>query len=80
MARTQAENSDASVAAVRELIPMWAQLADLVPTLVMSDILIADALVAHVLHGDVTELPWPAPESGAADEEESDTEAENPAD
>ena len=76
LARTQAENSDASVAAVRQLIPMWAQLADLVPTLVMSDILIADALVAHALHGDVTELPWPAPESGADVEADADAAAD----
>lgn len=76
LARTQAENSDASVAAVRQLIPMWAQLADLVPTLVMSDILIADALVAHALHGDVTELPWPAPESGADVKADADAAAD----
>ena len=59
---------------------MWAQLADLVPTLVMSDILIADALVAHVLHGDVTELPWPAPETGADVEADADAAADAAAD
>ncbi|MDO5029602.1 MAG: hypothetical protein Q4E11_03335 [Corynebacterium sp.] len=69
LARSKAQNPDVSDAAVRELIPMWAQLADLVPTLVMSDILIADALVAHALHGDVTTLPWPEPEAEAEESE-----------
>lgn len=76
LARTSAEDSDASVAAVRSLIPMWAQLADLVPTLVMSDVLIADALVAHALHGDVTELPWPPEKSASADTAEADKEVD----
>lgn len=34
---------------VRELLPQWARLADLVPTLVMGDILIADAMAAHAV-------------------------------
>nr|WP_240394044.1 hypothetical protein [Corynebacterium lactis] len=59
LARAKSANPDVSDAVVRDLIPLWAQLADLVPTLVMSDLLIADALVTHALYGDVTVLPEP---------------------
>lgn len=65
LARATAANPDVSDQAVRELIPLWAQLADLVPTLVMSDLLIADALVTHALHGDVTAPPHREPEPAA---------------
>lgn len=54
LARAKAENPETNVSAVQKLIPLWAQLADAVPTLVMSDLLIADALVTHALHGDLT--------------------------
>ena len=35
--------------------PLWAQLADVAPLLVMSDLLVADAMVIHAVHGDLTE-------------------------
>lgn len=50
---------------VRELLFTWAALADLVPTLVMGDLLIADALVAHVLGGDLTAVPEPVEDADA---------------
>lgn len=34
--------------------PLWAQLADVAPLLVMSDLLVADAMVIHATHGDLT--------------------------
>lgn len=71
LARAKAENPEVSDAAVRDLIPLWAQLADLVPTLVMSDLLIADALVTHALHGDVTTLPEPVAEAGLVQDADS---------
>lgn len=52
---TEEQRIDDSV--VRDLLDQWASLADLVPTLVMSDLLIADALVAFALDGDLTKDP-----------------------
>ena len=52
---TDEQRIDDSV--VRDLLDQWASLADLVPTLVMSDLLIADALVAFALDGDLTKDP-----------------------
>ena len=54
LARQKAANPDVDDSVVRNLIPLWSQLADLVPTLVMGDLLIADALVTHAVHGDLT--------------------------
>src|SRR5699024_1633587 len=54
LARQKAVNPDVDDSVVRNLIPLWSQLADLVPTLVMGDLLIADALVTHAVHGDLT--------------------------
>ncbi|MFD5867648.1 hypothetical protein ACFWGD_03400 [Corynebacterium sp. NPDC060344] len=55
LARQKAANPDVDDTVVRSLIPLWAQLADMVPTLVMGDLLIADALVTHAIHGDLTD-------------------------
>lgn len=70
LARQKAANPDVDDTVVRKLIPLWAQLADMVPTLVMGDLLIADALVTHALHGDLTDPREPeeeAAEPGAAE-------------
>ena len=55
LARQKAANPDVDDTVVRSLIPLWAELADMVPTLVMGDLLIADALVTHAIHGDLTD-------------------------
>ncbi|MEJ5920613.1 hypothetical protein [Corynebacterium sp. H78] len=70
LARAKAENPDVDDSVLAELLPLWAQLADLVPTLVMSDLLIADALVTFALHGDRT-LPI---EVAATDDDDPATE------
>ena len=73
LARQKAANPDVDDSVVRSLIPLWAQLADMVPTLVMGDLLIADALVTHALHGDLTDPQEPEPaetEGGAGHEAE----------
>lgn len=75
LARRKAANPEVSDEAVRQLIPLWAQLADLVPTLVMSDILIADALVTHALNGDLTAEPEPEPETETSTSDTSETTA-----
>ncbi|WP_295628816.1 hypothetical protein [uncultured Corynebacterium sp.] len=83
LARQKAANPDVDDSVVRNLIPLWAQLADMVPTLVMGDLLIADALVTHAIHGDLTE-PEAAEaaettEPGAASEQaEAPEQAETP--
>ena len=68
LARQKAANPDVDDTVVRSLIPLWAQLADMVPTLVMGDLLIADALVTHAINGDLTEPREPEPEPEAASE------------
>ncbi|HHT32530.1 MAG TPA: hypothetical protein GX015_08310 [Corynebacterium sp.] len=82
LARQKAANPDVDDTVVRSLIPLWAQLADMVPTLVMGDLLIADALVTHAIHGDLTDPQEPEAEveaesaTGAgADDVEVDQEA-----
>lgn len=64
LARQKAANPDVDDTVVRSLIPLWAQLADMVPTLVMGDLLIADALVTHAINGDLTEPREPEPGAG----------------
>ena len=69
LARQKAANPDVDDTVVRKLIPLWAQLADMVPTLVMGDLLIADALVTHAIHGDLTD---PREAEAAADADEAE--------
>ena len=64
LARQKAANPDVDDTVVRSLIPLWAQLADMVPTQVMGDLLIADALVTHAINGDLTEPREPEPGAG----------------
>ncbi|PMC61236.1 hypothetical protein CJ204_12125 [Corynebacterium xerosis] len=84
LARQKAANPDVDDTVVRSLIPLWAQLADMVPTLVMGDLLIADALVTHAIHGDLTDPREPESEETAVADAEADAESaeaagENPA-
>ncbi len=67
LARQKAANPDVDDTVVRKLIPLWAQLADMVPTLVMGDLLIADALVTHAIHGDLTDPKEPEAEPEVAE-------------
>ncbi|QGS33658.1 hypothetical protein FOB82_00565 [Corynebacterium xerosis] len=69
LARQKAANPDVDDSVVRNLIPLWAQLADMVPTLVMGDLLIADALVTHAINGDLTDPQEPEVEAETAETE-----------
>src|SRR5699024_7135422 len=78
LARQKAANPVVDDTVVRSLIPLWAQLADMVLTLVMGDLLIADALVTHAINGDLTDPQEPEAESATgagADDVEVDQEA-----
>ncbi len=69
LAQQKRDNPGVDDTVIRELLPLWTKLADLVPTLVMSDLLIAEALVTHATAGDLVHLEAEEETSGTQESE-----------